>query len=1229
MDLKLYRSVGFILSVSVCLLPLLLLLAGVSGQNIELEYTVQEETPLHYPIGNVIQHPALMNYVQGLATRDLLFSFLAEGNPQASYISINETFGDLRTALRIDRESICRRQSTCELRVQTAVQADLGAFFVIVLVKIVITDVNDNAPVFSPNVFSLRIPENAASGAVYLLPVATDPDMGVGNSVIAYNTLDTGAPFTLLVSGSAAASFEIRLRLDDALDREVTPSYQVLVRALDGGEPRLTGTLTVNVEVTDVNDNAPVFERRHYSTNVSESSPPDSVVLTVKATDQDVGPNGTVTYVMTSNQDDQDVLSMFAINNATGEIKTLTPLDKYAGRVYSLSIQALDGGPVPKADQTEVDITILDTRNSPPAILLHVLRTGGGGKTSQVSELAELGRVVAYFSVTDPDPKSSPNSVVTCSTDSDQYELQPMDQNQYKVILSKRLDREQAGFHSVSVLCIDAGDLPLNDTANFLVEVQDENDNPPLFDSVVYTADVTEGPVNIDNSVILRVHASDRDIGPNAQITYRLSDRTDTDFGISRDGELYVARARGLDREDKVKGPRRELTLLAIDGGNPALTATSTVVVNIRDVNDNAPKFSEPVYYFNVPENSQNGRVVNSLSATDDDTDMNAVFYFKMAPLYRHKTPFEVGMDGNIRVSGDIDREKQAGYEFQVMVYDLGEPPLTSTVMVHVKVTDVNDNAPVFMFPSDDNFTLHVPHTLSPNTVFANIIATDRDEGRNGELAYTLESGNGSKFFNIDLDSGKILLTRALSSSDIGVHVLNVMAHDKGYQKQLSSNAVLHIIVYEGNATAAQQEGGIGFRNILVVIILIVVTLVLALIILMTIILIRRVDKQRRLYHAKQEESKVEANMRHFYPCQVHDSESPSGMSDDNDNDDFKECSKKKKEVSFSLDEDNNVHQAPTMTTFSPVVPEKYDHLPESDRDKIKNDLLTSNHYQADRLNKSSSSKKDINNFSFHQVHPAVNNVLTNRQRHHEDNLSDVSGELSTSDSGRGGSDVELQSHGGGASKDSVDTSFASQRAFNAHNNLSSVSSANSNISSSCSSLKNAGGGRSVHFQNIHPDPVNVGTFLSPMTPTTLPARPPRVPNYSFGGAPVMSSPQYATNLSPNDVLANRHVGGNMSGRRPNPSSVFAEGSRNQSLINFSTNQNMRHPIPVHPSGDYIDTSSGRRSNMSQRSNSAMDGTWDADTTTTTTSGSYVVDPQELCDEIDKLFFDEVQDVVV
>ncbi|CAL1528288.1 unnamed protein product, partial [Lymnaea stagnalis] len=273
-----------------------------------------------------------------------------------------------------------------------------------------------------------------------------------------------------------------------------------------------------------------------------------------------------------------------------------------------------------------------------------------------------------------------------------------------------------------------------------------------------------------------------------------------------------------------------------------------------------------------------------------------------------------------------------------------------------------------------------------------------------------------------------------------------------------------------------------------------------------------------------------------MYPCPSEDMEAPGNMPDVSG--DAKEGAKKKKEVSFSLDEDNNINHPPAMTTFNPIGSDKYDLIPEKDRNKVKTDLLTSNHYQADKHTKSSSSKKDINNFNFHQVHPAgPGHVFTNRQTDHlhEDNLSDASGDLSTSDSGRGGSDVEQQSHGG-ASRDSGDTSFASsQRGFNSHNNLNTTASTSStasiinhsvhsvhNINSHA--LKPASNKSSQQFHNIHPDPPSVGTFLSPNPPASSMGRPARGRGYALTGAAsqsgIPSSSQFTSNVFHNDGSA-------------------------------------------------------------------------------------------------------------
>lgn len=424
-------------------------------------------------------------------------------------------------------------------------------------------------------------------------------------------------------------------------------------------------------------------------------------------------------------------------------------------------------------------------------------------------------------------------------------------------------------------------------------------------------------------------------MGANSQITYSFAEGSDPDIGIYADGSIVVTNPAGVDREDRVKGSVRRLTVLAVDNGKLPLTGTTTVVITIRDINDNPPKFSEPMYFFSVPENTPLDYVVNNVSASDVDLESNAIFYFEMHKRDVDTVPFHVTRGGMIMVSGNVDREVQASYEFRVVAIDLGEPVrMSSTVTVHVRATDVNDNSPEFVFPSDDNFTLYVPHTLSENTAFASVVAVDRDEGRNSELIYARDSGNGSKFFDIETSTGQVVLIRPLTTKDIGLHIIVVVAHDRGVEVQMATQSVMHIVVYEGNATLPFTSDGIGFRNIVVVVVLVVVTVVLALAILLTILLIRRVDKQRRLYHAKPVEDKTDPNFRHLNQCAIAELESPSPLSDMSD--DAKEGGKKKKEVSFSLDEDNNVNSPHIMTTFSPLGSDKYDAISEKDRGKIK-----------------------------------------------------------------------------------------------------------------------------------------------------------------------------------------------------------------------------------------------------------------------------------------------------
>ncbi|BFZ24591.1 hypothetical protein BsWGS_27630 [Bradybaena similaris] len=1150
----------------------------------ELTYVINEEAPVRTRVGNVLEDTNITSFVSPAELTDLRFSFLTERNPQSAFLWINSTNGEIRTSAGINREVICPRLAVCELKINAVVQSLLGAFFKIVHVKVNITDINDNVPFFDPSTVTVKVSESETPGAYFRIPAASDLDGDEENSNVEYVIAARTAPFTLALDDVGSTPQGVRIRLDSTLDRETVGSYQLHVLAIDNGSPRLTGTLTVNIEVLDANDNAPIFQQQFYNVSVSDEQAVGSSILVVRAVDLDYEDNGFVTYVLPSTQEDMRVLDMFYINRSSGEIKVKASLDIYAGRSYRLAIQASDSGSPYKTVRTQMLISVLDTHNSPPEILLNVLGAAG---VAQVSELAEIGRAVAHVAVTDPDSAQSPNGRTSCFLDNtDQFRLQGMDVQQFKVILTKRLDREQQTHHSITITCEDAASPPLNASSSFVVEVGDENDNAPTFSSPVYTVEVTEGKLNNDtdkSKAILSVQATDLDSAANAHITYRLADDADPDFGIFTDGAIVVTNPAGLDREHGVKGGVRSLLVLAVDSGKVPLTGTARVVITVKDINDNPPMFTEPVYFFTVREDSPLGHIVGSVSASDADLESSSVVRFRLHHRSTNVVPFYVSLDGAIKVSAGLDRETKSSYEFLVVAYDLGEPvSLSSTVVVRIKVSDVNDNSPKFQFPTLNNYTVYIPWALSKNTIFATLLATDLDEGINGELEYSVESVNGSKHFKVEPTSGQMFLAQPLTEKDIGVHVLTATAlnPDAGMQVTVS---VLHVIVYEGNSTVSHKPTGLGHRNTVVVVVLLVFTVVLAVTILSTILLLRFVDKdkQQKFYNARAEEDKIESKLKDislYFPNSKDTLTSASDVTAGS-----RDGGRRRKEVSFSLEEACDASSSQRITN---------------------------------------SSLSDTCVFSSDRVHGTTS--PREAGLYQDDRGSDTSGDISTCDSGKGGSDVELQSHLGQI-KHGGDVTLQSQLVLDHHSSLNCVGSTHG--TTGCRHLRSV-----VSPEQLQNSMTDIGSYMFQYTPSSLWPRPSVSPDQSQL-ATHQNNINYASyNQNPRD---NRfHEGMNHAHDQYNKENHYHhEQIKNQkrTLGALSIlNQNNQLSSPSNRGNYLIELPEATTPSLPRGSN-ALSCTeeanmWDCDTTT---SGSYVIDPSDLYSEIDSFPFGNIRDIVV
>ncbi|OPJ71449.1 hypothetical protein AV530_018219 [Patagioenas fasciata monilis] len=310
------------------LLPALLLGLCWRAAAERLRYTIPEELGRGSLVGPLARDLGLSP--ADLPARKLRLSAVKQ------YFTVSGENGNLYVSERLDREEMCGESATCSVSFEALVQNPLNIF----LVEVVIQDVNDNSPAFSKAALDLEIGEWILPGARFPLEMARDADVG-SNSLLTYQLTDNPA-FTLAVKESTGRKKQPELVLERALDREKQSSFQLVLTAADGGDPVRSGTVQVRINVTDANDNAPVFSESVYEARVRENVPAGSLVLRVRATDADAGSNGRVSYSFGNVPD--GVGALFNVDSESGEIRTAGPLDFEEKSKYNFGLEARDGG---------------------------------------------------------------------------------------------------------------------------------------------------------------------------------------------------------------------------------------------------------------------------------------------------------------------------------------------------------------------------------------------------------------------------------------------------------------------------------------------------------------------------------------------------------------------------------------------------------------------------------------------------------------------------------------------------------------------------------------------------------------------------------------------------------------------------------------------------------------------------------------------------------------------
>ncbi|KAH3843099.1 protocadherin-11 X-linked-like [Dreissena polymorpha] len=797
-------------------------------------YTVQEEGSTDMFIGNIAKDfnfTSLFN--EG---KSLRFSFANQ--LQVSYFSISEDTGEIHTVGVLDREQICPQVDKCDVELRIAVIGNDG-LYERVKVNVTIDDINDHAPQFKLKSEAISFPENSQIGTSFTIDGAIDPDSSQ-LSVKSYTILPLQSPFIAKLVRKFDGSSSVQITVNGTLDREVTDHYEIRIIAADGGSPPKTGQILVNVTITDLNDNSPVFTNKIYNKTVDEDIAINTTILQVSANDPDMGANGKIIYSFASIQKQSEIKDIFAINPTTGEIKTTGHLVYKPGRKYELIVVAKDSGLDPKESQALVCIDVQDVNNNAPVITPNLLSSTNFAK---VSELANINVVVALITVMDGD--TGLNGVTNCSMDSDTFELKKSDVFEYIIIVKKSLDRETKDLYTLSVFCKDLGTPPLSSNVSFNVSVMDENDHKPEFTQVNYVGEIGEN--NNYGDVVVDVTATDADTGNYGNVSYELRGESWTDFSIN--AKTGVIRAmKSFNREEK---EYYEFLVLAYDNvkEEDRHTSTATVTVKIVDMNDNNPKFTLAYYEFEIAENNQPDKEIGQVIAVDLDSGNNGIVTYSIVERPEVVLPFKLDPNGFLRAKTVLDRELQSRYDFIIIATDQGFPQrLNSSVNVSVFVTDENDNWPFIVTPDKAGRDVYVPVSTPVNTPLYLIQAHDIDAGKNALLTYRIEDRNDTHIFDIN-DSGQVLLARPIENNEINTYMIQITVYDNGQpSNQARTSLVMHVLVANTTAGSKMDNDSLKNQNLLIALTVVIVTVVLAVTIVITIIIIRRMDKKKRNY---------------------------------------------------------------------------------------------------------------------------------------------------------------------------------------------------------------------------------------------------------------------------------------------------------------------------------------------------------------------------------------------
>ncbi|XP_031434142.1 protocadherin-8-like [Clupea harengus] len=554
----------------------------------------------------------------------------------------------------------------------------------------------------------------------------------------------------------------------------------------------------VEVDIRDINDNAPKFPVHEMYLEILESASEGTRFPLEVATDEDVGRNYIQTYTISMNEHFIVEVRSVEEGGLYAELVLVKELDREKEDTYSLDITAVDGGIPPLSGILTVKIKVLDINDNTPAFEDSFIKI-------VLSEDARVGLFLLHLRASDPDEGQN-GEVVYGFEENTPLEIKQIfniDPHMGRLTLAREVDYENREFYELKIIAYDMGVNSAPAQCTVRVDILDVNDNAPVIiikpqDSDSVTHITESAPVN---SCVAFVSTMDRDSGVNGHAHCSLLGHEHFRLQHAYGYTFMIITTSLLDRETF---PEYNLTAIATDQGTPPLKTILPFSIQLSDVNDNPPEFTKSLYEVWIEENNLPGVCLTIVQAYDSDVGQNAEITYSVLNIQSNSQILSsnlVSIDpllGSLYTAMSFNYEQTKDVEVQVLASDGGFPILSKTAMVWVRVVDMNDNAPVIMQPKSINGSAfsYIGLQATTGTPVLQIIAEDADEGLNAQLSFDI-SEDPNKLFLIDKTSGCIYLKTALNytvnNSDRELK-LTVRVSDHGIPS-LQSTVDIHFIV--------------------------------------------------------------------------------------------------------------------------------------------------------------------------------------------------------------------------------------------------------------------------------------------------------------------------------------------------------------------------------------------------------------------------------------------------